>query len=1212
MIKRSAVLLRVLILLVLGAATPAHATGEALALLGRSSAEGLHLQLSEPDRQWLKDKKVLVLGVSAPDYPPFEITNDEKTLEGLTADYVNLLGQLLKVQISIRRYPSRDDVLDALRNHEIDLLGTANDFDGGQRGIALSRAYAEDQPTVITRSGEGLRLDPALSGKKIAMLYHYLPADSVSAYYPQAEVKLYDSLLSAISAVSFGEADVYIGDSISASYLINQNYLNNVQLSDFSRLEVGNFAFAVAADNQRLLRSVNAALETIPVGERMTILRRWGGGTTGMPVQTRLQLSDAEQKWLEQHPKVRVGINRNLMPLSFFNENGRFSGISADLLSKVSLRTGLKFEAVPAASVGELQELLKDGQVDMLGAFVPNEARQANLLFTRPYLISPFVLVTRTGAREPTGLAMLSGKTLALARGSVLYEYVKSRFPDIQLVAAENTPESVRLVASGQVDAASTSLISLGYMIAHEYEGTLRINGTVGSIPARFALATPRNQPELYSILDKALLSIPPEEMDELIRRWRGDFVVESSYWVSHRSTVIKGFAVAAIALLLALLWVAYLRGMIRKREAIQRALNDQMEFMRVLVDGTPHPIYVRDRQGRLLSCNHAYLEVFGVQRDQVVGRTVLNVEALDSIPEAQHYHDDYMKVMELGLPRITDRKLTLPNRKVLTIYHWMLPYRDGAGEVVGMIAGWVDVSERQRLVEQLQVAKNQADDANRAKTTFLATMSHEIRTPMNAVLGMLELAMKKAEQGMLDQLAIQVASEAAQGMLELIGDILDVARIESGKLTLSPVRGNLAQLAQSTSRMFEGLAREKRLVLMRDIDPATDLDVLIDPLRLKQIVSNLLGNAIKFTSSGSVKLVLQRLPCANPLRLRIRLAVEDSGCGISQADQLRLAQPFSQASNNEISARAGSGLGLYISRTLCEMMGGTFELRSVLGEGTQVSVELEVAVLAAELDAFKQTPAPLKQARALRILVVDDYPANRLLLTQQLNYLGHKVVNAVDGEQGFKQWSKRGPFDVVITDCNMPVMNGYELAKAIRRAEQASAAANCKILGFTANAQSEERLRCRQAGMNDCLFKPINIQELAAQFAELALDEVQNHAIAPVEAGGIDLSNLKLSQSGDPGAVQALLESLLVSVEEDLNTLAILAVQDDRTALAGLAHRIKGGAGIVKHSALILACSRLEVECAARNNDLELANSVEQLRQCMHHFEEALLNAVQ
>lgn len=1194
----------VLLLGALVAAPVAAAGPESLTLLGRSTVEDYSVSLSEPDWNWLRHKRTLVLGASAPDYSPFGITGNGDEYEGMTADYAHLLEQLLHVRVDVRRYESRAEVIAALKRGEVDLLGTANGFEAGDPELALSEDYANDQPVLVTRIDDSQNLPADLAGKRVAMLYHYLPPDTVKAFYPQAKVQLFPSTLSAIGAVAFGQADVYLGDSISSNYLISKNYLNNVQLSDFSRMEVQPFAFAVNRSNERLLHILDTALNAIPAAERMTILRRWSAGGASMPGRQLLHFSNSEQRWMEQHPRIKVAINENFLPLTFLDDDGRFRGISADVLAKISLRTGLQFDLQRADSVYDLIEQVTSGKADMLAAFTPSIERENALRFTRPYLTNPFVLVTAVGDAQPQTLDAMAGKRLALVRGNVLHEYLVANFPQVQLVPAQNAVDAMAMVARGEADAAINSLISARYMISRQYRNQLQVTSTVGTVPARIALATDRGALELYSILDKALLSITPEEMDELTNRWRNEVVIDDSYWLRNRSAILKGFAIAGGLLLLALGWIAYLRWLMRKRRQAELALSDQLEFMRVLIDGTPHPIYVRDRLGKLMTCNSGYLQVFGVTREAVVGKTVVE-GVLSDAAEARAFQAEYMQVMERGEPSIQDRTLTLAPGHTLAIYHWMLPYRGSDGQVNGMIAGWIDISDRQRLVQELQVAKEGADDANRAKTTFLATMSHEIRTPLNAVIGMLELAMKKADKGVLDRVAIDVASGAARGLLDLIGDILDIARIESGRLSLAPERAQLRELIESVARVFDGLARQKQLRLQLDLDAGVNADVLIDPLRFKQVLSNLLSNAIKFTDAGQVRLVARAETHGERLALCVR--VEDSGRGISMQDQQRLFSPFTQADNHGQSPRGGSGLGLVISRTLCEMMGGTLTLHSTLGQGTQIEVRLDLSVLEPLSPATVAELEPVVAAQALNILVIDDYPANRLLLSQQLGYLGHRVVDAEDGAHGLRAWRNEA-FDVVITDCNMPIMNGYELVRAIRNEETARGLPRGLVLGFTANALAEEKVRCAEAGMDDCLFKPISLKDLNAR-----LGLVTPHARVPSTAApaapvfdDIDLSSLEQLARGDQASVKRLLGELAVSNDGDMAKLMRLFTQHDVQGLADLAHRVKGGARVISAVAVIQACEALEAATEGLDSAV-LTAAVDNLQQQMEHLAEQL-----
>ena len=1026
---------------------------QTLHLMGRSSVEAYSVVLEPSDRQWLKQHGPLRLGISAPDYGPFDLTVNGQDFEGLTADYAQLLSQLLHVDIEVKRYPSRPQAIEALKLGELDLLSSSNGFEAQYPELVLSLAYADDSPALVTRSSNRQRPPVDLAGLRVAMLDHYLPPQKVKDFYPKATLQLYPSTLTAIGAVAFGQADIYLGDFISASYLIHKNYLNNVQLADFSRLEDNPFSFALRRDNPGLLRMVNAALVAIPASVRMTILQRWSADGPQINNPWHFKPTAGELRWMIEHPRIKVAINDQFMPLSFVDEQGELKGLVADLLATLSVRTGIEFEAVRAHSVLEVVALVKSGKADMLGGITRSTALENKLTFTRPYLITPFVLTTPIGPDGPQTLDDMAGLRVALVRGNALREFIVQNHPNITVVDADNAPAALEMVAKGKADAAISTLASARFLVSRRFAKQLKITSTVGTQPEQIGFATADDNPHLSAILSKALLSLTPGDMSELSSRWRTDTSPVESFWLRNRAEIIQGFTIAAALLLVAIAWITYLQRVIARR---------------------------------------------------------------------------------------------------------------------------------QQLVNELNAAKQRADEANRAKTTFLATMSHEIRTPMNAVIGMLELAMKKADQGIIDRFAIEVASVSARELLDLIGDILDIARIESGHLSLNPKRSNIKSLVEAVTRMFDGLARQKQLSLVCESSPAADVDVLIDPIRFKQIVSNLLSNAIKFTNKGEVRLTLTVQPAHDAQHLSVCLRVADTGVGISVQDQSRLFSPFVQASNNTQSARQGSGLGLVICRELCEMMGGQLHLDSLEGLGTQIDIVMVVPVLEHEEHAVDGHEPEPGIGRSLNILVVDDYPANRMLLAQQLSYLGHRVTDAENGVLGLKAW-RLGYFDVVITDCSMPLMNGYQLAQAIRAEEAQLARAACQIFGFTANAQPGEVERCLEAGMDRCLFKPISLKDLSAC---LATGQVQSlKGINGDESGRddeIDLTYLKQLSQGDESMIQGLLAELATRNRQDLAALIELFVKDDYAGMAALAHGIKGGGRLVRARKLIECCEQLEAVCQA------------------------------
>ncbi|PMX19596.1 MULTISPECIES: transporter substrate-binding domain-containing protein [unclassified Pseudomonas] len=1171
---------------------------EHFTLLSRAVGVQLDSQLDTAQRQWLQNKRELVLGTAAPDYPPFDLTSSGRDYEGLTADYAGLLAKALDLPIKVMRYPSREKSIQALEAGEIDLLGSSNGFEAANPNLVLSAPYAVDQPVLVTREGETRSLSEALAGLRLSLVYHYLPLSEVEKLYPDAIISTYPSYQNALNAVAFDQADVFLGDTISTHYMINKGYLKNIHMANFGKHEAYGFSFALRRDQHVLLGIVNAVLAAVPTNERESIAKRWSAGSDILLTDKKLQLTPREERWLKEHPVVKVLVNETFAPLTFFDADGNFRGITADLLELIRLRTGLRFEIQRGRDVHAMIEQVSNHDADIIGAMTPSVEREAQLDFSRPYLENSYVLLTRKEPGAPSNLEQMAGKRLAITQGNPLHAVLRRDFPLIRLVETSDTFKASELLAQGQVEGAVNSLVIANYFLSSPmFQDKLQISTSIGTLPATFSLATSRHATELSSILDKALLSIAPDELGVINSRWRGYTAASDSYWRNYHHLIAQIIIGTGLLLLISLTWNAYMRRQIKHRQMAERALNDQFEFMRALVNETPHPIYVRDRNGLLQTCNDSYLQVFDAKREDVIGKSVVQIgTALET--EAAQYHADYLRVVAQGDPMILDRPLHIRGKK-LTIYHWILPYRDSTGEVQGIIGGWIDISERRQLFDELRAAKEQADEANRAKSTFLATMSHEIRTPMNAVIGMLELTLKRADQGHLDRPAIEVAYNSAKDLLELIGDILDIARIESGRLSLAPERVNLKEVIESVVRVFDGLARQKTLSLLLEFKPELeDTDVLIDPLRFKQVLSNLVSNAIKFTERGQVKIKVDVQATEMPQQVELKLVVEDTGIGISRDDQLRLFEPFAQADNSGHLARSGAGLGLVICRSLCSMMGGQLSLSSVPMVGTQVHVSLKMNRLLPVVAADESKPIAAAPAPVLNVLVVDDHPANRLLMCQQLGYLGHQFTAAQHGAAGFQAW-RQEHFDLVIADCNMPIMNGYELCRSIREYEQREQLPACVVLGFTANAQPEEKLRCAEAGMNDCLFKPISLTALERQLAQI---EPQRPAMQ------LDLTSLDALTGGDPQLSRRLLEELLSSSAHDRQELvAMLVRQASPQDIIEQAHKIKGAARIVQAVGLAGQCEALEQACARGDDYRVIETGIKALEKCMLEMERML-----
>ncbi len=404
----------------------------------------------------------------------------------------------------------------------------------------------------------------------------------------------------------------------------------------------------------------------------------------------------------------------------------------------------------------------------------------------------------------------------------------------------------------------------------------------------------------------------------------------------------------------------------------------------------------------------------------------------------------------------------------------------------------FVQAAEMQAMAERLEKALRGTEAANLAKSQFLATMSHEIRTPMNGILGMAQLLMLPGLVEAERLKYVQVIMNSGQTLLTLLNDILDLSKIEAGRVELEDLPFQPEHLLQEQLVLFGEEAAAKGVELSAHWQDNTKLRYRGDPGRIGQMLSNLIGNAIKYTEQGSVR-VEGRVLASEGDSARLEFSVTDTGIGIP-ADKLSLLfQPFSQVDASTTRRYGGTGLGLSIVSNMAELMGGEASVESRQGEGSRFRFTITVLVdhlpveVPPSLEAAKSVDDTAGKKGQLRILVVDDEPLNMMVVSAMLKKMGHVVETAANGEEAVHSVCAGSAPDLVLMDCHMPVLDGYEATMRIRDHERLHGSTPVPIVALTADAFAENRERCLAVGMNDFLKKPVNVGELSGILKRIA-----------------------------------------------------------------------------------------------------------------------------
>ncbi len=1068
--------------------------------------------------------KIIRVGLLERGWGPFQQW-DGRHGSGFSVELMSLLAKNLDYRIEWQSYPDWRHLYKASCRGDVDILLDAFRAEG-RRCISYSRPYYASPTVVVVRHDSSLFRDVSgLSQARIAVEAGFLTERLVRLHYPSvSRIPLPDSG-SALRAVLEGKADAYIGNLHVTNEFIKQHpELAVVAQSPFlmEGLHLG-----VSKGKPSLGVRLDTAIQALTVEERTELEQRWlGDSRLIFQGHSGFLLRPDEREWLAHLPPLRVGLLDGWAPFSFSGSQGQVSGLIGDYLGLFKERLGLAYRYRTDPSRSALLQRLIHQEVDLV--VLPHRVSQrlTGWQTSQPIASFPVVIAMARGSHSVGGFAELAGKHLIVTDRMLVAE-LKARIPNVIVTVVTGPQAGLAMVADGRGDAYVGNLAAISRIIEERFDDNLHI---VAPTPFRdeLVVAVRESYAPLLPLINRVLASMSDKERLQIRNTWLALHYSEGIPWQKLLRTLIPIGAGVLLCIL------------------------------------------------------------------------------------------------------------------ILSVAYWRL-YRE--------------ILRRREVEAALARAKELAEQAASKKAEFLATMSHEIRTPMNGILGMAE-QLGFTPLDLEQRQMVAIINQGAEGLLQLIGNVLDYAKLDAGKMQLAPTSFLLRELIDSVLTMTSSEVARKGLQIYLRADEGVGARFNGDALRLKQILFNLVSNAVKFTERGFVELSVG-LEWQGAGEQRLLLGVQDTGIGMSAEAQTRIFNAFEQADGATTRHHGGTGLGLSISHTLAELMGGELRLESAPGVGTFIGLSVTLGLerqkewdpLLAGLRAFmglgderlrhtlrqhllalgvqtvdeasgadlifgevRDRPdnaiciAPLgnvlgyqwrdgvdwlnsnpltwqavrdvchrhlglgeatplavtpPMAEALlplpgRVLVVEDNPLNQTLIRRQLKQLKQECDLAEHGRQALQMLALRR-YDLILCDCQMPVMDGYDFTRAVRATRGME---SLLIIAMTANVMPEQRQRCLAAGMNDVLGKPVLLEGLCAMLTKWQM--------LPA-SGLLDLGALQQLF----GTGESFTQMLTQFRDELVQSLA--QVQESDKALADWVHRQAGTISMLQAEDLALRAWHLE-----------------------------------
>lgn len=753
--------------------------------------------------------------------------------------------------------------------------------------------------------------------------------------------------------------------------------------------------------------------------------------------------SEEERRWLSSHNKVRVGVDANFYPIEAIGEDGKYTGITSDYIRILEKLTGLQFVITTAGDWPDVIAAMHEGKLDMLAGLVPTPRREEYLDFTSSYIRLPGIIVVRRGDATNLTLEKLAGKRVAVVERYVWHDYLEEFYPHIKVDPVVNSLEGLQRLAFGLSDA----MVDFQFSITHQIKKSgildLQVGGVV-NMSSGISMGVVKDTPVLRGILEKALQNITPDEHNAIAGKW---LRVTRLTGLSSRgiAALTAGLACLLGSVGFVLLWSLSLKrqvakqthtlnGELARRDAVETALRRSEERYRKIFENIQDVYFQATPDGRIQEVSPSVHQVFGYSPDKVLGASMY-----DYIPQAVAAE---MRGFLRRDGKLEDYAFALPigNGEVhCSVTGKMLYDAKGAPlELVGSVRNVTSraqyekmlalanqelesrVEERtrdlQEMNQELQLSKENADAATKAKSRFLASISHEVRTPLHGIIAFARQVCA-LETSPSTHRYLRNILDSSFILLDIINELLDFSKIEAGSAALEAAPFALDASVQRVCNLTLGRAAVRDIEFIVDIQPDMPLHFVGNAGKIQQVMLNLISNALKFTpQGGSITLSFRWRP-HGPGRIILHCFVRDSGIGIPPDSMELLFVPFQQLSGHAGHDLGGTGLGLSICRQLIEKMGGEIWAESEAGQGSLFAFSLDLALQ----EGAAQAPVSPEAFRHLHVLLAAHSPASGAVMEAQFQAVGVRTSLAIGVEDALKRLAADGSAtDLICLDHNI------------------------------------------------------------------------------------------------------------------------------------------------------------------------------------------------